>query len=180
MKRARATESFWPTRPNRTSPAPTAASVRMKKTDAPAARLRGVALRLLTEDPQAERDHEHEGEAARGAVGELDHGLEGGGAGHDLAVAERPVGAAAGAGPGGAHECAPQDDGHVPAEDEPGEPGETHRDASLRASVYRRAASRVAGVSASSFSYQFFFRIHPVTSRTSAEIHRPLMSRSTM
>ena len=58
--------------------------------------------------------------------------------------------------------------------------GEPHHDASFRASVYRRAASRVAGVSASSFSYQFFFRIHPVTSRTSAEIQRPLMSRRTM
>ncbi len=41
MKRARATESFAPTRWKRTSPAPTAASVRMKKTDAPAARRAG-------------------------------------------------------------------------------------------------------------------------------------------
>ena len=41
MKRARATESFSPTRRKRTSPAPTAASVRMKKTDAPAARRAG-------------------------------------------------------------------------------------------------------------------------------------------
>ncbi len=40
--------------------------------------------------------------------------------------------------------------------------------------------STVAGVSASSFSYQVFFRIQPVTSRTSAEIQRPRMSRRTM
>ena len=33
---------------------------------------------------------------------------------------------------------------------------------------------------ASSFSYQFFLRIQPVTSRMSTEIHRPFMSRKTM
>ena len=58
------------------------------------------------------------------AVPELDHRRDARRARHDLAVAERPVAAAAGAGAGGSHVGAPEDDGEVDRDRDPGEAGE--------------------------------------------------------
>ena len=82
---------------------------------------RRVAGRDGPPDPDGQHEHGHQGQAAAEAVRELDQHRGVGRPGHDFTVAERPVGAAAGAGPGGAHVRAPEDDHDVPGENEPGE-----------------------------------------------------------
>ena len=69
-----------------------------------------VAGRKGAESPDDEQDDGGERGAAHEAVGELDDGLDGGIAGDDDAVAERPVVAAAGSGAGGADDGAPEND----------------------------------------------------------------------
>ena len=69
-----------------------------------------MTAREGAECPDREADDEEEGDPARRAVGELDERLRLRGGRHDLAVAQRPVGAAAVARLRRAHERAPQDD----------------------------------------------------------------------
>ena len=72
-----------------------------------------VVSRKCTEGPDDEQRHQCQIDSAGDPMGELDDGIQAGRTRQHLAVAERPVLAAAGAGAGGAHEGAPQDDGDV-------------------------------------------------------------------
>ena len=108
-------------------PAPIAASPRMKASESQASRRRArsgsPAPRRERSDAEGEPGHEQKRGAARQAVPELDQGLEARGLRNDLAVAERPVRAAAGAGAGGADDGAPEDDHDVDRDRDPGQPG---------------------------------------------------------
>ena len=120
---ARARLSSCATSLNSTRPAPSSASTTMKTSEA-ARPAGGMAGRHGPPDPDGQHEDGHQGQAAREAVRELDQHRGVGRPRHHFPVAQRPVGAAAGAGPGGAHVRAPQDDDDVPGEDEPGEAGE--------------------------------------------------------
>ena len=98
-----------------------------------------VPPRPDTEDPDEKRHDQEQGHPAREPVRELDERGRGLRARNDLAVAERPVAAAARAGAGGAHDRAPEDDEDVVAEDHPGETGQTiHRRIIASARAVRR------------------------------------------
>ena len=119
---ARARLSSFATSLNSTRPAPSSASVTMKTSDAqrpprlagwPAATVRQTqTASTMTSTRARPLESRCENSTSISAVGR---------ARHDLSVAQRPVGAAAGAGPGGAHVGAPEDDDDVPGEHEPGE-----------------------------------------------------------
>ena len=74
-----------------------------------------------TDGPGGKQNHGQDGAGDHLAVDELNDGVESGREGDDLAVAERPVIAAAGAGAGGAYECSPKDDEDVVGDDDAGE-----------------------------------------------------------
>ena len=80
--------------------------------------------RARSPDGDDQRQQREEGEPARDAVRELDDRRDRRRPRHDLAVAERPVLAAAGAGAGGPHVGPPADHHQVPGDDDPREPGE--------------------------------------------------------
>jgi hypothetical protein len=82
---------------------------------------RGVTGPTRAPDPREQRDDGEEGEAARGAVRELDDHLRARRLRDDLAVAQRPMGAAARAGTRGADVGAPGDDAEVAGENTPRE-----------------------------------------------------------
>ncbi len=84
------------------------------------------------ESPNDEQDDGGERGAAHDAVGEFDEGFDGGGAGDDDAVAERPVVAASGPGAGGADDGAPEDDEHVIEQDGEGVAAESGRGGDAR------------------------------------------------
>ena len=80
--------------------------------------------RARSPDGHDQRQQREQGEPAREAVGELDDRRDRRRPRHDLAVAERPVLAAAGAGAGRPHVGPPADHREVPGDDDPREPGE--------------------------------------------------------
>ena len=124
MNSARARLALSATSSNSTRPAPTPASVSMKSIDQPAARARRMPGRPRSPDGDDERQQGDQRQPAGEAVGELDEGRDRRRARHDLAVAERPVLAAAGARSGGAHVGTPADHHEVPGDDDPREPGQ--------------------------------------------------------
>jgi hypothetical protein len=72
-----------------------------------------MVSRKRAEGPEDEQGYEREIDSAGGPMGELDDSVQAGGARQHLAVAERPVFAASGAGAGSAYEGTPQDNGDV-------------------------------------------------------------------
>lgn len=86
-----------------------------------------VAARSGGEREEDKGEDKNEVDAARGAVGELDEGGDGGVMLDDGSVAKRPVIAAASAGAGGANGGSPDDDGDVVRENTPREAAQRAR-----------------------------------------------------
>ena len=84
-----------------------------------------VGSRPLPEDAVREIENQQQRDAARESVGELDERRGRRRSRHHLAVAERPVGAAASTGPAGTDIGSPKDYEDVPGEDHPGIKGES-------------------------------------------------------
>ncbi len=148
MNIARAMVALSATSWNSTRPAPTAASVSMKKTVQPAARRAGCPGGHARLTHTEQRDDGYQRETAGDAVRKLDQRRDARIPRQHDPVAERPVLAAAGARPAGADVRAPEDHRDVVSQHAPRKPGEAAQGGnhSLYFIQFRRFGTQSLGV----------------------------------